>query len=421
MDIRILAAEDRPTHYNNLVAVLRTIPRHDKDAWRIDDLKFTPAATSSMAIKYLEMEARGGRPYDILVLDLGLPSEEGGIEDVEHGFEVLRAARELRAAKQTVIYTVHSSDRNILRALREGASDFVEKPDGPNFDEQELQTRFVTCWQRIIEADSAALFEQRIKELVPHAGAGLAQRFTACFTDIIQKVDHNAKDIEHYAYERFRISMEKDSQDYLMRLLSSQDADLKAALDNWAGLNADLLGCAAEGRSMTLGALFDSVIVKLSPCLLVKNTELRKALSGSGEAALLSFQEDVRVIVQEVMAGGLSELHDYGPPRELEVTAAVNDGQVEVHFADDFDAILPEEAQAINRGSVVGPDHAPVQFGRAWGLSVAQHIALRGGGRLIVKPRQGGRGNVVTYFAPLAPPLEDEAVHGRAGVTGATT
>ena len=37
---------------------------------------------------------------------------------------------------------------------------------------------------------------------------------------------------------------------------------------------------------------------------------------------------------------------------------------------------------------------------RAWGLSVAQQVALRGGGRLIVEPLEGG--NLITYRVTLA-------------------
>lgn len=403
MNLNILAAEDKLRHYNNLVAVLDTITPSDKALWGIGDLEFTHAASAEQAMEHLGMAAKRRRPFDMLVLDLGLPLKEGDKdEDQDNGFDVLRVAHELGAAKQTIIFTVYAGDHNILRALREGACDFVKKPDGPDYDQQELKTRFMSCWQRIVETSSAGLFEQRIKDLVPYAEAGLAQRFEACFTDILQKVAHTAEDIERYAYERFGIDSEKDPQDYLIRLLNNQNANLKAARENWAGLNADLLGYDGKGTAMTLGTLLDSVREKLSPCLLVKKTTLRQDLSGAGLAALLSFQNDVRVIVQEVITGALSTLPDYGTPRTLDVAALISEGQAEIRFTDNLEPISPMDAQAINSGSVVGPDHGPAQFGRVWGLSVAQHIALRGGGRLIVKARQNEPGNVVTYFAPLA-------------------
>lgn len=412
MDLRILAVEDELPHYESLVSILRAIPPKDRDDWGIGKLEFTPATSATRAVTELELAARRRIPYHILVLDLGLPSGEGGIVDVEHGFSVLTAARKLGAAKQIVIYTVHASDLNILRALREGASDLVVKPNVPGFDEQELQTRFMGCWKSILETESAVLLEQRIKDLVPYAEAGLAQRFEACFTDFFQKVAHTAEDIEHYAYERFGIDREKDPQDYLIRSLKRQDAEGKAARENWSGLNAELLGSSVVGQRVTLATLLDSIREKLSPCLLVKNMALLQNFSSTDETGVLTFQDDVRVIMQEITAGALSTLRDYGPRYTIEVTVTVSDRQAEIRFVDDLEqTISPEDAQAVNKGSVVVPDHEPARFGRAWGLSVAQHVALRGGGRLIVKP-QPGKGTVITYFAPLAQPGDELALAG---------
>jgi CheY-like chemotaxis protein len=410
MDVKILAAEDHPKHYNNLVSILNAIPREDKAHWGIDNLKFTSAASATKAVAQLEIAANRKTPYDILVLDLNLPVEEGGIEDIEHGFGVLTSARKLKAAKQTVIFTMYGGGENILRSLREGASDFFVKPGVPGYDEQELQTRFMGCWKSILENESASLLDQRIKDLVPYAEAGLAQRFTACFTDFLQKVAHTSEDIEHYAYERFGIDRANDPQDYLILSLERQEADLKGARTNWSGLNTDMLGDTSAGKTMKLVALLNPIREKLSPCLIVKNTSLLQNFSDAGETGVLTFQDDARVIMQEITAGALSTLQDYGAKHTIEITATVDDGQAEIRFVDDLEQqISVEDAQAINNGSIVSPEHGLERFGRAWGLSVAQHVALRGGGRLMVKPQPAGRGNVITYFAPLAQSAEDAA------------
>jgi hypothetical protein len=76
-----------------------------------------------------------------------------------------------------------------------------------------------------------------------------------------------------------------------------------------------------------------------------------------------------------------------------------------LQLTDDIDAHASEtltraDAQAINGGFAIGPNHGATRFGRAWGLSVVQHVALRGGGRLIVTPQQ--QGSQITYVIPLA-------------------
>lgn len=404
MNLKILAVEDKLRHYQNLVAILKGISSKEQSDWGIDSLEFTHALSATEA--FAKLEAAVLDPFDILVLDLKIPDELGGIEDADNGFKVLNFARKVRATKQTVIYTQHLSDPYILTALREGANDFIAKPQPGNVDEQELQTRFVSCWQRVLENDSAGLLEQRIKDLVPFAEAGLAQRFTACFSSFLQKVAHNAEDVEHYATRRFGLDPEKDSQDYLIRCLKNQDDELKAAQKSWVTLNADLMN--GYGDALTpipLDTLLHTIQEKWSPCLRVKNTSLQKKFKGTGQTGVLTFQDDVRVIVQEIMAGALSALPDFGAPHEIKISVQVNDNQAAIKFSDDLvsddleQRISESDAKAINDGSIVGPDHGSRRFGRAWGLSVAQHLALRGGGRLIVQPEPTG--NVITYFAPL--------------------
>ena len=69
----------------------------------------------------------------------------------------------------------------------------------------------------------------------------------------------------------------------------------------------------------------------------------------------------------------------------------------EISFLDRFSPIPTDQAEQITQGEIIPPRDG--QW-RAWGLSIAQHIALRGGGRLIVEPR--GDGNLITYRVTLA-------------------
>jgi DNA-binding NarL/FixJ family response regulator len=407
MNLRILAVEDKSEHYDNLVSILEAISKNDRREWGIDNLLFAHAMTSSEAETLLEEAAALQNPYHVLILDLGIPKYSGLIPSTDNGFDILNLAGKIGAARQIMIYTNFSEGVNVLKALRGGASEFVDKQLDPGADDYDLQTRFMGCWQRVLASESANLLEQRVKDLIPYAEAGLAHRFTACFSDFVQTVAHTAEDIKHYAYERFGIDSEKDSQDYLIRCLKKQEAELRRAQDNWAGLKADLLSGDETPRTETIETFIDSIQEKLSPCLLIKNTSFRRHISASAiETEVLTFQDDVRVVLQEIITGTLSDLSDYGGKHTIEVAVQRKSGQAEIRFSDDLtdqeQRISPEDAQAINGGFSVGPNHGSKRFGRTWGLSVAQHIALRGGGRLIVKPQVGMQGNLITYFVPLA-------------------
>lgn len=68
-----------------------------------------------------------------------------------------------------------------------------------------------------------------------------------------------------------------------------------------------------------------------------------------------------------------------------------------IQFRDNFEPIQGQLAEQINRGDNIAPRDG--QW-RAWGLSVVQHIASRGGGRLEVQPLEDG--NLITYRVTLA-------------------
>jgi len=243
MKVKILAVEDNDRHYRSLVSILRAISDVDKETWGIEDFEFDRAISLKGALAKFE-EVTDGDSYDMLVLDLEIPKTDHGPNlSVDHGFAVLKAARKSGTSKQIVIYTKFKSDENILKALREGANDFIEKPQLANVDEQELQNRFLTAWQRLLENESLGLLEERIKGLVPYAEAGLAQRFTTCFSGFLQKVAHTAEDVEHYAAERFGLDL---SVSLLGVRLSTVETSLRANHISIAGVEGQRIAAAAS-------------------------------------------------------------------------------------------------------------------------------------------------------------------------------
>jgi hypothetical protein len=105
------------------------------------------------------------------------------------------------------------------------------------------------------------------------------------------------------------------------------------------------------------------------------------------------------MIIREILTGGLSEIKEADPSTLPEVVVNIekNVGMAEISFRDGFNPIPAEQAEQITKGEIIPPRDG--QW-RAWGLSVAQQVALRGGGRLIVEPMEGG--NLITYRVTLA-------------------
>ena len=137
---------------------------------------------------------------------------------------------------------------------------------------------------------------------------------------------------------------------------------------------------------------------KLRPCV-----NIRLEAPPERETRILSFRDKFRdnaeVVIREILVGGLSEETDLSKSLEVAVEVTIGDGtgMAQIRFRDNFNPIRADLAEGITNGYNIAPGDG--QW-RAWGLSVAQHIALRGGGRLIVEPQEDG--NLITYQVTLA-------------------
>jgi CheY-like chemotaxis protein len=91
------------------------------DVLRGADHDVHEAANGAAALERLEE-----RPYDLMLCDLKMPGELGGID-------VVRRARAAWPDMQIVVLTAHGSIGMAVEAMRLGAFDFIEKPiTGPS-------------------------------------------------------------------------------------------------------------------------------------------------------------------------------------------------------------------------------------------------------------------------------------------------
>ena len=335
-----------------------------------------------------------GESYDLLLLDLGIPKRAGGAALPENGEKLLGKVRLKGAAKEVMIISVWNEVEYVVNAFRNGAIDFVSKP----FSTAVLQARVLDCWKRLLGKESKRLLgEDRVSHLVPYAERGLAHRFTKCFSTLVQAVAHSTEDLERYMHERYGLERQKDSQDFFFnKFLKWQEESIGKAKNEWEDLQTSLGSKSESDRVETVEVLLKEIHQSLLPCLIIKNVELE--LDAEGATKVLTFEDDVRAVLKEIIVGALYKFQDYNEKTQT-ITVKVRSagGQAAVSFADHLERIPPRDAKDINEGSNISPDR---RFGREWGLSVVQHIAMRGGGRIEIEPQ--GRGNAVTYFIPLA-------------------
>lgn len=112
-----------------------------------DDVGLAQAIVESLQLNHVPAEwmSRGGdvlgrhRDFDVVVLDLGLPDEEGLV--------VLRRLREVSAVP-VIVLTARSDERTVVRGLRSGADDYLVKPARTT----ELLARIETVLRRSAQA-----------------------------------------------------------------------------------------------------------------------------------------------------------------------------------------------------------------------------------------------------------------------------
>ncbi len=402
---RVLIVEDHKLQREAINDDLDSIPYSIRMNYIISSFEVDEVGCVSEAIAKLENAISNSLPYHLVLLDLGIPETPAysGINDREnefddmqitrHGYSVLKFIAEKGGAMGVIVVTVFKEYEFVARAFRGGAVDFIAKP----VRTVDLQTQVLSYWARLLSKESIKILEQRIKSLIPYAEKGLAHRFTATFSELLTSVTRAAGEIELFARERFGLDPERDAHDVLILQLRAHKESVVEARKEWAKLQALLSREGDDPQVEAIEDILDEINESLLPCLTVKKTKLIFDLPQAGKSYVLTFHKDVLAVLREIIVGGLSELSDYGDSHHLKVTVGRNDTRAIVRIEDDLKTIQRENANAINEGYSMVPD---LDFGREWGLSIAQHVAMRGGGELVIEPKL--QGNIITFRIPLA-------------------
>lgn len=392
--VRILIVDDKELVRKLEVMRLRGITHSKRERYGIEDFEIDVAETAAEA-KLLLLKA-ASRPYDLVLLDLKLPLHPGEALEVENGFALLQFIKESQTAKGVIVVSTYDIYENVVTSFRGGALDFLSK----SIYKETFEPQVLNTLGRLFKDDSERILNQRVRDLVSYAEVGLAHSFKLIFNGLLDGVTEAAEGVERHIRERYELDRESHPNDALMLQLRNHERAVTRARRDWAGLQGELAGAGKVMQERNVGGTLRELKEALLPSLVVKNVALE--LPDSGGNSVLTFENDVEIVLREVVAGALSELPDYVEGRRAEdwwmrVSFATEDNHAVVRFEDNFDPLPAERVQAINEGRRILPDAG---FGRAWGLSVAQHVALRGGGELIVKTERAG--NVVSYHVPLA-------------------
>lgn len=92
---------------------------------------------------YVAKEMLNKKSYDVVLTDLMMPGDIGGIE-------VLEIAKAISNTIEVVLITAHSSVDTAVEAMKKGANDYLEKPI--NFDELFLRLDKIANMQSVMRS-----------------------------------------------------------------------------------------------------------------------------------------------------------------------------------------------------------------------------------------------------------------------------
>src|SRR5262249_33669355 len=185
MKLRTLIVEDDKYQADAISYILQaTDERQMKDAG-IDGFEITVVNCAAGARKAIDRAGRDATPYDLLLLDLGLPENSGEDEKPEMGIELLKLAKHQDAARGIIVISAFT---DLERYALIGANDFIGKPYG----KEELQARVLGVWQNVKEKYRhhmvTAILKESLRELAPYADNGIFYRLGSCFSRVTRSV-----------------------------------------------------------------------------------------------------------------------------------------------------------------------------------------------------------------------------------------
>jgi CheY-like chemotaxis protein len=403
MRLKVLVVEDREKVLKSYVNAIQSIIENNdlKQRYGITELVTHSASWYSATKEQLQKAISD--PYDIAVFDLGIPEEprteeRDSADDVENGMNLITMAKQTGSVKEIIVNSIFSAYKDsVSNAFRRGAVDFLSKP----VREEPLTRAVLTAWERILIKKSASIFEDRIKLLASYAEKGTIYSFSDCFSRLTQSILREIDTSKYLLSERLGLDSEKDIHDPLIQNNAAIISAVEQARDEWKNLQHKIAFEETKLAPINLTSDLSEIIERLSPCLTAKHIEIDNNVNG--EINVLSFNKDVAIILEEIIIGGLSEtstiktLFDDTHSQVIDITILSSENNIEVCFRDMFAPIPVQIAEQINHGYRIETE---TRFGRIWGLSVAQQLAFRGGGRLEVRPLD--LGNRIIYQIPIA-------------------
>lgn len=359
---RLLCVEDVPDQVQHLVRRFTKPRPNEVEMYGLEGFAVDTALTAAEARARLAEATHSMRPYDVVLLDLGLPREAGDTFDPLVGLELLDALKKEFAfgAGAVVVHSSYQQVQYFVQLLRAGAADFVSKLD-------DLGTVFaavVGTYRKSIEKDKNRWNERRRLDaerwLLAQASFFTIDRMARETTAAVARIQARIRGMP--------VAATAGCDTEISTLLAGLDAGLEDI--TLALARARLMPGGSNNRVEAL-AMSDAAVQAVSS--LREDFYLRRVvtrLDVVDQANLRTFAPDLQLLLTECL---LAALETANPGQVVAIQLTSHPGpRVAVS---DVSPLSEGDARRIDREEAIWPHH-----GRIWRLAFIRQLARSLGG-----------------------------------------
>lgn len=386
---RLLIVEDEEDDRENLLELFSSPEQKYVDAYGFNAFDCDVAVTGSDAEELLKRAVQTMRPYDVLILDLGLPPTAGARENKKVGIQILKSLDE-RACAAVVVESVHTGIHTFIDLLRARTAEFIPKPW-----ESEEMFRTVVQALKIGRERQKNRYEQLVKDheqwRLLQSRAQLADRMGRVVSDGVGKILDEVDHLTDLMYNRYQLDVQRDSKDPVCEAIQRLGKSARSTSKRFAEARQEVSQFSESLEMVCLEDAIATVVKSLWDGLVYRRMKFHGPSDGMHKVR--TFRRDVLTVLEEVLFKAI-EASKEGDELRCEVHEDVKHRTMGVSITDQTEPMNESYVKNMFENRSLIPED-----GRMWGLSMAQGVAGNIGGRIEVRGTE--QGNTVTFSIPV--------------------
>lgn len=363
------------------------------DAYQIPAFLVDEAATGSEADAFLSKAAVQFAPYDIVLLDIGLPQDahsKNPSREVGAGLLKSLKARYSGACIAVIIESVHTELPIFLDALRQGAADFLPKPFSNEEIVRSVAQVYKAAHTRLANQWNACEKQRRERWLLVQTCAKVADEMAKVISDGLGDVVEKTRALGTLIHEYYQLDETRDRSHPICAALAIIQKMASDLGNDCAVKRSSFSPDSGPMSKMRIADVVNEAIDSLRPGFAYKHSRVN--WPGGGGQFVHTFRDDIGMIVQELIFNAV-ETSPEGSTIGVSLQSKANEQSLELLVKDESSKLNDQARKAIAKGEVMGQS-----FGRGWGLALAQRVATNIGLRLRIESSKSG--NTVVLSIP---------------------